>query len=67
MSLHREDDLQSSRSSNVPKLENLNPHNILLVAGPSIDISNATMGLHALRVTFDVYNNAVALYVKGHI
>ena len=61
MSLHRQDELQSSRSSKVPKLENLTLHNILLDEVPSIDIGNTIIGLHALRVTFDVYNNAVAL------
>ena len=61
------DDLQSSRSSKVPKLENLNLHNILLDEVPSIDISNTTMGLHALQVTCDVYNNAVALCEEAHL
>ena len=67
MSLHREDDLQSNRSSKVPKLENLKLHNILLDEVPSIDISNTRMGLHALRATFDVYNNAVALCEGAHL
>ena len=34
---------------------------------PSIGISDTTMGLHALRVTFDVYNNAVALCEGAHL
>ena len=67
MSLHREDDLQSSRSSEVTKLENLNLHKILLDEVPSIDISDTRMGLHALPVTFDVYNNAVALCEGAHL
>ena len=68
MSLHKEEELQSTRSSKVPKIENLNLHNILMDEVPSIDISNTTMGLHALRVTFDVYNNAVTWrYVRGLI
>ncbi len=45
----------------------LNIHNILMDEVPSIDISNTTMGLHALRVTFDVYNNAVALCEVAHL
>ena len=49
MSLHKEDELQSTRSSKVPKIENLHLHNILMDEVPSIDISNTTMGLHALR------------------
>ena len=67
MSVHKEEELQSTRSSKVPKLENLNLHNILMDEVPSIDISNTTMGLHALRVTFDVYNNAVALCEGAHL
>ena len=67
MSLHKEDGLQSTRSSKVPKIENLHLHNILMDEVPSIDISNTTMGLHALRVTFDVYNNAVALCEGAHL
>ena len=66
-SLHKEEELQSTRSSKVPKLENLNLHNILMDEVPSIDISNTTMGLHALRVTFNVYNNAVALCEGAHL
>ena len=67
LSLHKEEELQSTRSSKVPKLENLNLHNILMDEVPSIDISNTTMGLHALRVTFDVYNYAVALCEGAHL
>ena len=50
MSLHKEEELQSTRSSKVPKLENLNLHDIQMDEVPSVDISNTTMGLHALRV-----------------
>ena len=67
MSLHREDESQSSRASKVPKLENLQLHNILMDEVPSLEISNTSMGLHALRVSFDVYNNAVALCEGAHL
>ena len=67
MSLHKEEELQSTRSRKAPKLENLNLHNILMDEVPSINISNTTMGLHALRVTFDVYNNAVAVCEGAHL
>ena len=67
MNLAKEEDLQTGRSSKIPRLEHLQLHNTIMDEPPSLDISNAGMGLHALRISFDVFNTAVALCEGAHL
>ena len=67
MTLSREEEMQTTRSSKMPRLEHLQLHNLIMDEPPSLDISNTGMGLHALRVTFDSFNIAVALCEGAHL
>ena len=60
------EEISSSRSSKVPKIETLALHH-LLDEPPSIEISNATMGMHAVRVQFETWAFAIAMCEVCHL
>ena len=67
LSQARVEDLQSTRSSKVPRLEGLQLHNLLLDEPPSVEISNTSMGINAVRTMFDMANTALALVESAHL
>ena len=67
MSMAKEEDIQTSRSAKVPKLEGINLHALLMDDPPSIDVTGGNLGLHAIRTMFEVFNNAVAMCEAAHL
>ena len=67
MSMAKEEDIQTSRSAKVPKLEGIQLHALLLDDPPSIDVTGGNLGLHAIRTMFEVFNNAVAMCEAAHL
>ena len=67
MSMAKEEDIQTSRSSKVPQLEGINLHALLMDDPPSIDVTGGNLGLHAIRTMFEVFNNAVAMCEAAHL
>ena len=60
------DEITSSRSSKIPKLEGLALHH-LLDDPPSIKVNNNTMGLRAVRVLFETWSFAMAMCEICHL
>ena len=67
MSLAKEEDIQTSRSSKVPCLEGLQLHALLMDDPPSLDVTGGNLGLHAIRTMFEVFNYAVAMCDAAHL
>ena len=67
MSMAKEEDVQTSRSAKVPKIEGINLHALLMDDPPSIDVTGGNLGLHAIRTMFEVFNNAVAMCEAAHL
>ena len=67
MSMAKEEDIQTSRSAKVPKLEGINLHALLMDDPLSIDVTGGNLGLHAIRTMFEVFNNAVAMCEAAHL
>lgn len=67
LSQSRVEDLQTTRSSKVPRMEGLQLHNLLLDEPPAVEISNAGMGINAVRTMFDMVNTALALVESAHL
>lgn len=67
LSQSKVEDLQTSRSSKVPRLEGLQLHNLLLDEPPSIEVSNTSMGINAVRTMFDRLNTALAMVESAHL
>ena len=67
LSQARVEDLQTNRSSKVPRLEGLQLHNLLLDEPPSVEINNSSMGINAVRTMFDMANTALALVESAHL
>ncbi len=67
VSVAKEEDIQTSRSAKVPKLEGIHLHALLMDDPPSIDVTGGDLGLHAIRTMFEVFNNAVAMCEAAHL
>ena len=67
MSMAKEEDIQTSRSAKVPKLEGIHLHALLMDDPPSIDVTGGNLGLHAIRTMFEVFDNAVAMCEAAHV
>ena len=50
-----------------PRLEALAFHNLIYDDPPSIEISNQSMGINAVRSMFDLFSTAVALAEGAHL
>ena len=59
--------MTSGRSSKHPRIEGLSHHNLIYDEPPSIEVSNPSMGINAVRSMFDLFNTAVALAEGAHL
>lgn len=66
LSAHKADEVTAARASKVPKIEGLQL-NQLLDDPPSVEVSNGTLGLHALRNMFECWAYAMALNELAHL
>jgi hypothetical protein len=67
MSLSRADDMSLTRSSKAPRLENLQLYQLLIDEIPSLEISNQSLGLNAVRQMFEIHNYAWAMVQACHL
>ena len=61
ISVNKANEMSAGRSSKVPKLEGLELHSLLMDDPPSMEISNTSMGLNAVRSLMDVHKTALSL------
>lgn len=67
MSMSKADDMAIQRSGKVPRLENLQLHQLLLDEPPCLDLNHHNRGLHSVRQMFDLHNYAWALTGAAHL
>lgn len=60
------DEVSASRASKVPKIESLGFHH-LLDEPPAVEVSNNSMGMHAVRVLFETWAFAMAMREVCHL
>lgn len=67
LSVTKSDELQGQRQSKAPKLEGISLHSLLVDDPPSIEVSNGSMGLHAIRSVLELHDRAIALCAGAHL
>lgn len=67
ISAARADEMAIQKPTKIPKLENLQLHQLLVDDIPALDISNQSLGLNAVRMMFDLHNYAWALVSGAHL
>ena len=67
LSQSRADEVTTGRGSKQPRLEGLSLHSLIYDEPPSIEVSNQSMGVNAVRSIFDLFNVAVALAEGAHL
>ena len=67
LSISKAEDITAGRSAKVPRIESLGLHNILVDDPPTVEISNTSMGINAVRTMFDLHNAALALVESAHL
>ena len=67
LSAAKSDELQSAKSSRLAKPEGLQLHAILLDEPPSLDISNGSLGMNALRQMFETFSFAMSMADVAHL
>ena len=67
LSQAKADELSSSRPSRLAKSEGLNLHALLVDTPPELTIENGSMGIHALRQTFETFSYAMAMVDLAHL
>ena len=60
-------EMSVQKASKAPRVENLQLHQLLLDEVPALEISNANLGLNAIRVMFEVQNYAWAMVHAAHL
>ena len=67
ISAAKSDDLQAQKSSRIPKDESLSLHSLLFDEPPSVEVSNNSMGLHAVRCMFETWSFSMAMVEVAHL
>ena len=67
MSVSRAEEVTSQRASKVPRIEHVALSSLLLDDPPALEISNAGMGINAIRNMLEVHNVAIGLCQGAHL
>ena len=67
LSQAKADELVSNRPTRMAKSEGLQLHALLVDTPPELNIENGSMGMHALRQTFETYSYAMAMVELAHL
>lgn len=67
MSVSKSEEIQGHRATEVPKLEGLAVHNLLIDDPPSLEISNSNMGLNSVRNMMEIHDRAIAICQGAHL
>ncbi len=59
--------IQSQKSSRIPKDESLSLHSLLYDDPPSLEVSNNSMGMHAVRCMFETWAFGMAMNEVAHL
>ena len=67
LSQSKAEELSSTKASRLAKSEGLHLHALLVDTPPELTIENGSMGLHALRQTFETFSYAAAMVEIAHL
>ena len=67
LSQAKADELSSSHPTRMAKSEGLQLHALLVDTPPELTIENGSMGMHALRQTFETFSYAMAMVELAHL
>ena len=67
LSQAKADELSAAKPSRMAKAEGLNLHALLVDSPPELSIENGSMGMHALRQTFETFSYAMAMVELAHL
>ena len=67
LSQAKADELSAAKPSCMAKAEGLNLHALLVGSPPELSIENGSMGMHALRQTFETFSYAMAMVELVHL
>ena len=59
--------LSASKPNRMAKAEGINLHLLLVDTPPELTIENGSMGMHALRQTFETFSYAMAMVELAHL
>jgi hypothetical protein len=65
LSVSKSEEVTASRSSKLAKSEGLNLHSMLLDDPPALEVSNGSLGMHALRQMFETFAFGMAMAEVG--
>ena len=67
LSQSKADELSSTKPTRMAKTEGLQLHALLVDTPPELTIENGSMGMHALRQTFETFSYAMAMVELAHL
>ena len=67
LSQAKADELSAAKPSRMAKAEGLHLHALLVDSPPELSIENGSMGMHALRQTFETFSYAMAMVELAHL
>ena len=67
LSQFKADELSSAKPTRMAKTEGLQLHALLVDTPPELTIENGSMGMHALRQTFETFSYAMAMVELAHL
>ena len=67
LSQAKAEEISSAKSSKLAKSEGIHLHALLVDTPPELTIENGSMGLHALRQTFETFSYAAAMVELAHL
>lgn len=63
----KSDELTAGKSSKLAKVEGVQLHSLLMDSPPEIQIENGSMGMHAMRQTFETFSYSMAMLELAHL
>ena len=67
LSQAKSEEITTSKTTKLAKAEGLQLHSLLLDSPPELQVENGSMGMHALRQTFETFSYAMAMLELAHL
>ena len=67
LSHSKAEEFSSAKPNRMAKAEGINLHSLLVDTPPELTIENGSMGMHALRQTFETFSYAMAMVELAHL
>ena len=67
LSQAKSEEITAGKTTRLAKAEGLHLHSLLLDSPPELQVENGSMGMHALRQTFETFSYAMAMLELAHL